>query len=185
MKKPKAQRALRIVIIVCVVVFLICNLYLLNEKTLRGNALPMPFGFGAAIVLSGSMEPTLNVDDLIVVIREDGYEIGDVVVYQSGDMLVVHRIMTIDGDMVTTQGDANNALDAPVELSLVKGKAVCYIPNVGGVLRLLKSPMVSFGLMALAIYLLESSFRKEKQEDHDDIQKLENEIQRMKEAQKE
>ena len=33
------------------------NVYLINAKTLAGNDLPMPFGYGAAVVLSGSLEP--------------------------------------------------------------------------------------------------------------------------------
>lgn len=185
MKKPTAQRTLRIVIIVCIAVFLLCNLYLLNEKTLRGNALPMPFGFGTAIVLSGSMEPTLRVEDLIIVTQQDNYQVGDVVVYQSENSLVVHRIIAMEGSAVTTQGDANNAPDSPVELALVKGKVVGRVENAGRVLRLLKSPVVAFGLMALAIYLLESSFRKEKEKENDEISKLEAEIQRLKQAREE
>lgn len=185
MKKTTGQRVLRIVIIVCIAVFLLCNLYLLNEKTLRGNVLPMPFGFGTAIVLSGSMEPALSVDDLIIVMQHNDYQIGDVVVYQSGNSLVVHRIVAMEGNTVTTQGDANNAPDSPVDLALVKGKVVDHVKNVGRVVRLLKSPVVAFGLMALAIYLLESSFRKEKSQENDEIQKLEEEIQRLKQAQEE
>lgn len=185
MKKTTGQRVLRIVIIVCIAVFLICNLYLLNEKTLRGNAMPMPFGFGMSIVLSGSMEPELSVDDLIIVAWQETFEVGDVVVFQSGDSLVVHRIIAIEGNMVTTQGDANNAPDSPVELACVKGKVVGQVENVGRMVQTVKSPVVAFGLMALAIFLLERSFRKEKTQDNDEISKLEEEIQRLKEAQEE
>ncbi|MBR4971465.1 MAG: signal peptidase I [Oscillospiraceae bacterium] len=185
MKKTTGQRILRILVIAFIAIFLISNFYLLNEKTLRGNALPMPFGCGTAIVLSGSMEPAFCVDDMIIVVRSESYETGDVVVFQSGMSLVVHRIVAIEGNMVTTQGDANNTPDAPVEASLVKGKVVGCVRNVGRIVRLLKSPVVAFGLMALAIYLLESSFRKEKGQDHNEIQKLEEEIRRLKEAQEE
>ena len=43
------------------------NIYLWNAQSLMGNALPMPFGYGAAVVLSGSMEPTFSTGDLILV----------------------------------------------------------------------------------------------------------------------
>ena len=46
MKKNKSKSALRTVIIVCIAVFLVINIYLLNVQTLQGNALPMPFGVG-------------------------------------------------------------------------------------------------------------------------------------------
>ena len=180
MKKITKAKILRLVIIVCLAVFLVWNIYLLNEKTLRGNALPMPFGFGAAMVLSGSMEPTIQVDDMIFVVQRDAYGVGDVVVYQSGDSLVVHRIIAMENGVVTTQGDANNAPDEPVEYGTIKGAMVGRIAGVGNLVRTVKSPIVSFSLMGLAIYLLERSFRKEKQDDTDEIRKMEEEIRRLK-----
>ena len=180
MKKPTKQTLVRTVIIVCTAVFLIYNLYLLNEQTLRGNALPMPLGMGAAIVLSGSMEPTLSVDDMILVAAQPSYAVGDVVVYQSGSALVVHRIIAMADGLVTTQGDANNTADEPVSIDLIKGMVVGHVQNVGGLVRMVKSPVVSFGMMGLAIFLLERSFRKEKQQDNSEIRKMEAEIRRLK-----
>lgn len=180
MKKITKQKVLRIAIIACVAVFLICNIYLLNEKTLKGNALPMPFGVGTAIVLSGSMEPALSVDDMILVAACEDYGVGDVVVYQSDSLLVVHRIIAMENGMVTTQGDANNAPDEPVELAKLKGRVVGHVTGVGNLVRTVKSPVVSFGLMGLAIFLLERSFRQDKQQDQDEIDKLEAEIRRLK-----
>ena len=181
MKKAKTKSALRTVIIVCIAVFLVVNVYLLNVQTLQGNAMPMPFGVGAAIVLSGSMEPELSVDDLIIVTPQENYAVGDVVVYQSGSTLVVHRIIEINDGLVTTQGDANNAPDEPVEISEIKGRVVRYVENVGGLVRAMKSPVVSFGLMGLAIFLLERSFRRDKQQEADKLQSMEEEIRRLKE----
>lgn len=185
MKNSRLKLILRLIAMCCAGLFIGYNGYLWNSQTLQGNVLPMPFGVGTAIVLSGSMEPALSVDDMIIVQSQEDYQTGDVVVYQSGSTLVVHRIMAIEDGMVTTQGDANNAPDAPVELAAVKGKVVGHVENVGGFVRLLKAPLVSYGLMALAIWLLERSFRREKQQDNDEIQKLEEEIRRLKDAQEE
>jgi signal peptidase len=181
MKKTIQKKLVRIAVIVCIAIFLITNIYLLNEKTLRGNALPMPFGFGTAIVLSGSMEPTYYVDDMIFVTAAEEYAVGDVVVYQSGTALVVHRVIAVENGMVTTQGDANNTADEPVALEQIKGTVVGHLPNMGGMIRSIKSPVVSFGMMGFAIFLLERSFRKEKEQDSDEIQKMEEEIRRLKE----
>lgn len=185
MKKNKSKSALRTIIIVCIAVFLVVNVYLLNVQTLQGNAMPMPFGVGTAIVLSGSMEPELSVDDLIVVTAQESYELGDVVVYQSGSSLVVHRIIEFADGFVITQGDANNTPDEPVELALIKGEVVFHVKNVGNLVRMIKSPVVSFGMMGLAIFLLERSFRKDKQKKDDKTQSMEEEIRRLKEQIKE
>ncbi len=179
-KKKLLKNILRIIALSCVGVFLGFNIYFWNAQSLTGNALPMPFGFGTAIVLSGSMEPTLSVDDLIFVKAQDGYEVGDVVVYQSGSILVVHRIISMDGTTMVTKGDANNADDGEMEVSIIKGAVVGRVKNAGAFVRLLKSPLVSLGLLAGAVLLMERSYRKEKQQGDEQIDKIKEEIRRLK-----
>ena len=118
----KLKAAARTILLVFASMVLGINLYLWNARSLMGNALPMPFGYGAAVVLTGSMEPTISANDLIFVAQRDTYAEDDIVVYQSGRVLVVHRIVDIADGMVTTQGDANNAPDDPVELSAIMTK---------------------------------------------------------------
>ena len=62
----KIKTILRITVLVLVSAVLGVNLYTWNARSLLGNALPMPFGYGAAVVLTGSMEPTIMTDDLII-----------------------------------------------------------------------------------------------------------------------
>ena len=49
------------------------NVYLANAYGLVGNQLPMPFGYGAAVVLSGSMEPEFSEGDLILIKETKDY----------------------------------------------------------------------------------------------------------------
>lgn len=98
---------------------------------LSGEKLVMPFGWGAARVLSGSMEPTFSEGSLLVVSRVASSEevsAGDIVVYDAGRSLVAHRVVEVSGGVAVTQGDANNAPDDPVELSQVKARVVAWIP---------------------------------------------------------
>ena len=73
MAKEKLQAFLRAALVIVVSLVIGFNLYSWNARSLTGNVLPMPFGYGAAVVLSGSMEPAISVDDLIVVKAADGY----------------------------------------------------------------------------------------------------------------
>lgn len=173
----------RTVVIVLISLVVGVNLYTWNARSLMGNALPMPMGYGAAVVLTGSMEPTIMADDLIIVAEQDSYELDDIVVYQSGSILVVHRVVEMDELTVTTKGDANNVPDEPVRKEMIKGEVVACIPGVGGVARLLKTPVATIALLAVAVLLLESSFRKEKQKHADDLEKIKEEIRRLKEEQ--
>lgn len=179
-QKKLVKTVLRVVALSLVAVFLGFNVYLWNARSLTGNALPMPFGFGTAIVLSGSMEPELSVDDLIFVKAQDGYEVGDVVVFQSGSSVVVHRIIEMQDGTVITKGDANNTDDGEMPLSQIKGKVVGHIKSMGSVVRLLKSPAVCIGLLIAAVFLMERSFRKEKKQGDDELDKIKEEIRRLK-----
>ncbi len=181
----KIKTALRILVIVFVSLVVGVNLYSWNARSLMGNALPMPMGYGAAVVLTGSMEPTIMADDLIIVAKQPDYAVDEVVVYQSGSILVVHRIIDITDGMVTTQGDANSAADEPVEMTAIKGKVIATVPMLGNLARLLKTPAATIVLLAGAVVMLEASFRKEKQKSDDNLEKIKAEIRRLKEEQKE
>ena len=181
MKLVKSVARITIIIFVSLVVGF--NLYNWNAKSLMGNALPMPMGYGAAVTLTGSMEPTIMPDDLIIVAAQDGYEVDDIVVYQSGSILVVHRIIEMDGQTVTTQGDANQAADEAIDVSVIKGKVIAIVPALGSLARVLKTPTATIVLLVGAVLLLELSFRKEKQKKSDDLELIKEEIRRLKEEQ--
>lgn len=170
----------RILLALCGIILGI-NIYNINAKNLVGNQLPMPFGYGMAVVLSGSMEPTFSVNDLIVVKEAEEYQVGDIVVFQDAYDLVVHRIVNISGDEVQTQGDANNMADEPINLSVVKGKVIFAVSAVGSVVTALKSPVSIAVLIAIAILLLEIPYRREKKQDKDELDKIREEIRRLKE----
>ena len=172
----------RLVLIVCGTALGV-NVYMTNARSLVGNQLPMPFGFGAAIVLSGSMEPTFSKGDLIVVKETDVVAVDDIVVYQDGGSLVVHRVIDMADGYLTTQGDANNAADDPIERSAVKGTVLFWIPHGGDVVSLIKSPVGTICIIAAAIALVEVPHLKEKQKDDEERQKIIDEIRRLKDEQ--
>ena len=89
----RPQRLLRLLVLVLISLFAGVSLYQWNASTLTGNEMPMPFGVGVSVVLSGSMEPQLQVNDLVLVQRQEEYVPGDVVVYQSGRSLVIHQLL--------------------------------------------------------------------------------------------
>ncbi len=161
--------------------FLGLTVYRLNVKIVARNELPMPFGVGVATVLTGSMEPTISAGDMIFVKKADDFAVGDIVVYQDGSMLVVHEIIDIDGDIVTTKGEANNIADAPISLSAIKGKVFFIVPGVGMILDFLRNPIVMVALLALALFLLERSYRRDELRDKEELDRLRDEIRELSE----
>ncbi|MBR6806883.1 MAG: signal peptidase I [Clostridia bacterium] len=179
-RKFSLKSALRFLLIILCGIILGVNVYLANANSLVGNKLPTPFGYGAAVVLSGSMEPELSKGDLIIVRETEDYSLRDVVVFQDADSLVVHRIVDMDEDTVTTKGDANGAADEPVKTSSLKGKVVFSLPAVGSAVSFLKTPIGIILVLAAAIALLEIPRRREKQKDDEEKQKIIEEIERLK-----
>lgn len=150
---------LRVAVTLLLAILLLCNLYLLAAQRLLGQATPTVFGFTTAVVLSGSMEPVLSVDDLIVIQTRSGYAPGDIVTYESGSNLVTHRIVDTTADGFITQGDANNAPDAqPVAPDCIVGKVVVSLPGAGLLLTWLKTPLGMTCLVFLGILLIELPF---------------------------
>ena len=67
MKKLLRSSVARYIILGLLAVVIGLNVFSLNATRLAGDAVPMPFGFGGSVVLSGSMEPALSVGDLLIV----------------------------------------------------------------------------------------------------------------------
>lgn len=168
------------------------NVYSLNASRLAGDLVPMPMGVGATVVLSGSMEPTLSTGDLLIIAKQDSYQVDDVVVFQANRMAVVHRIVelyekTVQGEdgeeiqqMAITQGDANNTPDDPIQVSQIKGTVVFRLPIVGYLINMIKTPIGTILILALAIFLLERSFHKEREKDQDKLDAIRREIEKLK-----
>ena len=154
--------------------------YRLNARHLTGNAMPMPFGYGISVVLSGSMEPTLYANDLVVIKACDDYAVGDVIVYQDGSILVIHRIIDRTGDLVQTQGDANNAADEPIEMSAIKGKLIYSLKGIGGVVRVIAAPTGTVSILAAAVLLLLLANRRENEADQAELDAIRAEIEELK-----
>jgi signal peptidase len=157
------------------------RLYSWNVSTLMRDSMPMPFGYGVAVILSGSMEPELSVDDVVVVKKSDSYHKGDVVVYQSGGDLIIHRIVSIKETEVITKGDANNTEDDPIDVSRIKGKKVARFQSVGTIVSGLRSNVGFFLILVMAIILFELPYYKERKRVVEEQEKIKEEIRKLRE----
>lgn len=180
MKKTKILAICRRILLAVAAVIIGVRVYAWNAESLVGNRMPMPFGYGAAVVLTGSMEPTLSVNDLIIAKETENFAVGDMIVFQDGSSVVVHRVVALMEENIQTKGDANNVEDAPISKDAVKGKVIAYIPGVGYVVNFLRTPVGIFAMLAVAVTLMELSYRKEKQKDDDELERIKAEIRKLK-----
>ena len=179
--KKIIQNVIRVLLLFIISLIIGITVYSVNAKSLRGDQMPMPFGIGISVVLTGSMEPTISTNDLIIVRETNDYEVNDIVVFQDHSSLVVHKIIRIDGEEIVTKGDANDTEDAPISVKQIKGEVVSIIPFFGLMVKFIKSPIGIVLILAGAIVLLRLSYKKEKEEKDSDLNKIKDEIRKLKE----
>jgi signal peptidase len=120
------------------------------------------------VVSSGSMVPTLQINDVLVV-RDGGswseLQVGDIIVFDrpdGEDRVIVHRVIQItegaDGEQVVrTKGDANPAsipgTDYPIREDNYIGEVVYVMPGAGIVTKVV-SPPVNYIIIAVILVIL-------------------------------
>ena len=123
-------------------------------------------GFQVYNVISGSMEPTYSVGDLLYVkeVDPDSVQVGDPITFVLNENLVVatHRVIRVDAEnrYFYTQGDANDTPDAaPVHFNNLIGVPKFSLPGLGYVSDFVQNPpgtyiTIGVGLMIIALLFL-------------------------------
>lgn len=141
---------------------------LLTVVMTPADQVPQVMGFSILRVLTGSMEPEIPENAMLLVRKTDPETLkaGDVISFYSPDPLLdgalnTHRILRVEreGSQIRfiTKGDANPAEDQQrVSEDSVVGKVVFVSTAIGKLVRLISNPLV-FGLailLPLAIMLI-------------------------------
>lgn len=130
-----------IVLILVAIGFAIYFVDLMKNIKSGDNKPPL---LSAYVIISPSMEPTIKVEDAIVIVRHEpeDLEVGDIITFLSNDprysgITITHRIVGIEKSnngkiFFRTKGDNNNSEDAAlVPSENVYGRVVLKIPKIG------------------------------------------------------
>jgi signal peptidase I len=112
------------------------------------------------LVRGDSMLPSYQNGDLVVVMAQADYGVGDAVGYRvpAGEVgagrIVVHRIVGQDGQDFVMRGD-NNPSDDPTRPTRadIAGRVTLAVPSVGRFIALLLQPVVAGGLAAAVVVM--------------------------------
>lgn len=158
--KKIRRNVLNAIIYPIVIIILICNIILMIQKMYKPNEIPNVLGYKMFIIVSGSMEPDLNIGDIAVVQKtsEENLQKGDIITFSESDYQVTHRIVDIIKDeneiSYQTKGDANTANDSgTVKFENVEGKYVFKIPKIGLMILGIQNINVMAGLVFI-IYII-------------------------------
>ena len=123
------------------------------------------FGYTLFEVQSGSMSPTINVDDMLLVKITNDIKKGDIITYKNEENFITHRVIEANGDKIITKGDSNNSEDKIINKDAVLGKIVKIFPKFGKWKKILLSPGVLIALFStLTIFSLGLSYNDKKKE---------------------
>ena len=132
--KIVASIFLSLLVILCVYTFVMTDIL----KKDYVNVL----GYSYFVVGSGSMSDAIEVNDVVFVKITKDVKPNDIVTYKSvDDIIVTHRLISIDKDKYILKGDANNVSDDPITEDQIIGKV-----------NLVVSPM--FVLKCIAVFLI-------------------------------
>lgn len=155
-KTPVWSKVLKIIInailIVSGIVLIAISALSITSYIFPGGKVKI-FGYTNAVVLSGSMEPSINVGDMLFVKKQGSYQVGDIVAFipKERNIWVTHRIIAEDNEGFQTKGDNNNSADLnKVNKDDIIGRVVFHIPKVGDIRAFFAS---SYGI-TLVIFLV-------------------------------
>jgi len=118
-------------------------------------------GLQLLAVMSGSMEPTIQVGGIVGVLPTpaNSLQVGDVITFANQsqpDVLVTHRIVSIEErggqELLTTRGDANDSADAvAVPATRAVGRVEFTLPWLGYAMVWLASPLAKAAILGVSV----------------------------------
>lgn len=109
------------------------------------------FGYTFFQVATGSMEPAISPEDIVLVKIGETFQSGDIVTYQTGNDFVTHRVVNVEDSVVVLKGDANNTNDVPIQKKFVLGKVVKVFTGLQVWKNILMTPKVIISLFVTLI----------------------------------
>ncbi len=150
------KKILKILAYVILSIITIYSVVIIFQKIVWRDKTPNICGYKNFVVLTGSMEPTINVGDIVFVKQTEDIKKEDIISFRVGNSVVTHRVIEIkkegDKDIYITKGDANSGIDSEkTEIQDIEGKYVFKIPKVGEIFLFFQKP---YGVVCLFLILV-------------------------------
>jgi len=160
------------ILLTIVTIIIIIGMYYIYQLKIEKNDYANLFGYTFFEVATGSMSPTMEIGDVVIVKITKQVEQNDIIVYIDGENIITHRLIEINDNELIAKGDANNSEDKPIHQDMVLGEVIKILPKIGIWRKIFTSSEVVgliFVLIVLfsAIFMFSSSDSKEKEEKDD------------------
>lgn len=134
-----------------IILLLFCSLvlYILTMDKIGNYDYIRIFNYTYFIIVSGSMENQIKVNDLVLVKITDDVKEKDIISYKKENgKIITHRIIKIDKDQLITKGDANFKEDKPINRNQIIGKVV-FNMNVTSIYYIFATILMIYIIMVL------------------------------------
>ncbi len=157
--KRMTKKLFKYIILIVLIILFVINLILSYEENTH------VLGIYMFNIVSESMEPTLNKNDLVLVQKCDISELqeGDIITFKQDNRTISHRIIDITKEKGTTKfktkGDNNEIPDSDkVEANQIYGKVSFRVKGIGHIVSYIQnaSGFINIVIFAIIVYILVS-----------------------------
>lgn len=148
------KKIIQIIIWLFLLIILSFNIYNYVSIKILHKDLTSINGYAILEVVSGSMEDTISVGDLIIINENDkSYDISDIVTFKDeNDSFVTHRIIDKDDNGYITKGDNNDSKDQGyIKEEDIVGKYAFKLAKMGLIFSSLKNPITMILIFIIGI----------------------------------
>ncbi len=184
-------KIMSVILYMILIPIIIFNFTLIIKSFINPNETPDFLGYKSYVIVSGSMEPTIQKGDAIFVkeVPEKEIQTNDIISFTIGETNVTHRIIQITEDngvkKYKTKGDNNNTEDKEtITYQQIEGKYQFKINQFGLITQILKSKITLIILVFIIIFIsvYKSRMEHKKQERKEKRKQYEEKNQGEKEA---
>lgn len=178
--KMMTKKIFKYIILTSLIVLFIINLILSFEENTH------ILGIYMFNIVSESMQPELDVNDVVVVQKCDVSQLrkGDIITFKQDGKIISHRILNITKEKGTirfeTKGDNNQIPDSgKIEAGQIYGKVLFKIKKIGKFIGYIQNVrgFINIAIFVIIIYILVSL--KDKQKNTRKIKRKKYEIKKM------
>ena len=161
--KKIISKILTIFLVIITALFVMLAIYNFISVKLLHKDYSNIFGYTYFEIVSGSMSPTIEKGDMILVKLDTEYKVGDIISFKDNDSIITHRIIEINDNNYVTKGDANNSPDNPITKDKILGKTVKIVSRAFILVKVFTTPKVLFMCIFTIIIMCwcASSFKNE------------------------
>jgi signal peptidase len=173
-REIKIKKILNFIVYIILIPLLIYNISLIIQNFVNPTETPNFFGIKTYVIISGSMEPQINIGDIVVIksVSDDELQTGDIISFKKGQSVITHRIASIDTNengekVIVTKGDNNNTEDSgTISFDDVEGKLIKIIPKFGKVVMFMQNKyFITIVLLLFYTYIVKSSTLQRKRKE--------------------